>query len=201
MKKIISIVLLMISLNGYAQTKLDSLVLQKVNEYRKSKGVPVLKWGDSNIQNGAEHHANYLYSINLSTLNEAKKLNMSPQDQANIEFIRGHEEETPSTSVKSLSSTERFEIYGFIRENVTTIFGYMNDGNETFAKNIVDSWKQSSSHNATMLHPNMKFTGISTKVFSLGAKSSSIVTIENGKKKIETTTVNNVYIVSTMTFK
>lgn len=201
MKKIISIVLLAISLTSYSQTTLDSLVLKKINEYRKSKGVSELKWGDVNLQNAAEHHSDYLYSINLSKLEHAKQINMTPRDQANIEFVRGHEEEIPSKAVKSQSSKQRFEIYDFMRENVATVFGYMNAGNETFAKNIVDSWIESPSHNATLLHPNMKFAGVSTKVFVLDVKKSTMVTIEGLKKQFHTTEINNAYIVSTLTVK
>lgn len=201
MKKIISIVLLAISLTSYSQTTLDTLVLNKINEYRKSKGVPVLKWGDTNVQKAAEHHSDYLYSVNLSKVEHAKQINMTPEEQFNIELVRGHEEEIPSKSVKSQSSTQRFEIYDFMRENVTTVFGYMNAGNETFAKNIVDSWKESPSHNATLLHPNMKFAGLSTKVFVLDVKSTTTVTIDGLKKQFETKTINNVYIVSTLTLK
>lgn len=204
MKKLLTILFVLFSLTSYSQTSLDTLIFKKVNEYRKSKGLSELKWGNENLQNGAEHHSNYLYSINLSTVKHVKQLNMSPEDQSiflDENLVRGHDEEKISSTVPSQPVKQRFEIYGFTRENVTTIFGYMNAGNESFAENIVDSWKQSVTHNATMLHPNLKYAAISTKVFITDVKSSTMVTIENGKKTFHTDTFNNVYIVSTMTFK
>ena len=60
MKKLITILFLFTSVTLFAQTKLDSLVLVKVNDYRTSKGLTKVEF-DNICYKSAENQASYLF--------------------------------------------------------------------------------------------------------------------------------------------
>ena len=59
MKKLITILLLILTITSYSQTELDMLVFESLNEYRIENGVEPLVF-DSIVWEAAQHHSVYL---------------------------------------------------------------------------------------------------------------------------------------------
>ena len=60
MKKLITLLSLILTLNSYGQTVLDSLVFERLNEYRVEKGLSTLTL-DTLVYKAAYHHSKYLH--------------------------------------------------------------------------------------------------------------------------------------------
>jgi len=156
MKKIISILFLFLSVSVFAQSKLDSLVLVKVNEYRTSLGLNKVQFDTVSFL-AADNQASYLY----------KNDSVVGHDQNNIGF------ETPGKRYiyfggnKNASTAE-------VCNSVSMNFK-VNDTDylDKLATLIVDVWKKSLDHNKVLITDKYKFTGVSTKVKtrSVGVKN------------------------------
>jgi uncharacterized protein YkwD len=144
MKKIISILFLFLSVSVFAQTKLDSLVLVKVNEYRVSKGLNKVQF-DIVSYKSAENQASYLF----------KNDSIVGHDQNNIGF------ETPSKRYIYFGgnvNASTAEVCNTVNTNLKV------DNDDNLAKLIVDAWKNSFEHNKILIDAKYKFAGVSTKV-------------------------------------
>ena len=64
MKKILTVLLLILTISSYSQTKLDMLTFNALNEYRIERGVEPLIF-DSNVWKAAQHHSTYLFTDRL----------------------------------------------------------------------------------------------------------------------------------------
>jgi uncharacterized protein YkwD len=147
MKKIISILLLFLSVSAFAQTKLDSLVLVKVNEYRTSKGLNKAQF-DIISYKAAENQASYLY----------KHDSIVGHDQNNIGL------ETPGKRYIYFGGNENASI-AEVCNAVDTNLRVDNDVYlDNLAKLILDAWKGSFEHNKILIDPKYKFAGVSTKI-------------------------------------
>jgi uncharacterized protein YkwD len=140
MRQLITLLLVILTLNGYSQTELDKLVFEKINTYRLSKGLSPLKWDDKTF-NASKHHTEY---------------------QVKNKIV-GHNEKNNTPSPKS-----RLDYYGvdyfYTGENCAKVIigiteKYSND--EYLSSEIVDGWKNSPYHNKIMLGENYKFGGVS----------------------------------------
>jgi uncharacterized protein YkwD len=147
MKKIISILFLFLTTTVFAQSKLDSLVLVKVNEYRTSLGLNKVQFDTVSFL-AADNQASYLY----------KNDSVVGHDQNNIGF------ETPGKRYiyfggnKNASTAE-------VCNSVNTNLKVNNDTYlNNLAKLIVDAWKNSFEHNKILIDSKYKFSGVSTKV-------------------------------------
>ena len=156
MKKIISILFLFLSVSVFAQTKLDSLVLVKVNEYRISKGLNKVQFDTVSFL-AADNQASYLF----------KNDSIVGHGQNSIGF------ETPGKRYiyfggnKNASTAE-------VCNNVNTNLKINNDTYlNNLAKLIVDAWKSSFEHNKILINSKYKFAGVSTKstISSTGVKN------------------------------
>jgi len=148
MKTIATIIFAFISVFVTAQTKLDTLVFNKVNEYRVSKGVPELKW-DTNSFKAANLHTKYLFRKNFA---------LWP-----VTFS-GHSEDTlksPSDRFESISK-ERWTKVG---EAALAISKNYKVGDtlmyNKMATEIVTAWKLSEKHNEIILSREYVFGGVS----------------------------------------
>jgi uncharacterized protein YkwD len=144
MKKIISILFLFLSVSVFAQTKLDSLVLVKVNEYRVSKGLNKVQF-DIVSYKSAENQASYLF----------KNDSIVGHDQNNIGF------ETPGKRYIYFGgnvNASTAEVCNTVNTNLKV------DNDDNLAKLIVDAWKNSFEHNKILIDAKYKFAGVSTKV-------------------------------------
>ena len=147
MKKIISILFLFLTTTVFAQSKLDSLVLVKVNEYRISKGLNKVQF-DTVSYKAAENQASYLF----------KNDSIVGHDQNNIGF------ETPGKRYIYFGGNEHAstaEVCNVVNTNLKVDNDdYLNN----LAKLIVDAWKNSFEHNKILIDNKYKFAGASTKV-------------------------------------
>lgn len=140
MKITTTILLILFHLVSFSQTRLDSLILVKINEYRVSKGITSVVFSDVNCS-AAIHHTNYMVSESLLT----------------------HTEDTLET-VK-----DRLFFYGGIQskygENITFVSKNLkstDDVDYKISTLIVDSWKKSPQHNKILLSKTFKFAGVGT---------------------------------------
>jgi uncharacterized protein YkwD len=139
MKKFISILFLFLSVSVFAQSKLDSLVLVKVNEYRTSLGLNKVEFNKI-CYKAAECQATYL----------AKK-QIVGHDQDTKGF------ETLDKRLKFFGKTNFLkagEICNFVPINldVKDTLGY-----DKLANKILESWRTSPSHNKALIDPDFKY--------------------------------------------
>jgi uncharacterized protein YkwD len=144
MKNLIIVITLFITSFVSAQTKLDSLVLVKVNEYRASKGLNKVEF-DIVSYKSAENQASYLF----------KNDSVIGHDQNNIGF------ETPGKRYIYFGGNKNAstaEVCNSVNTNLKV------DSDNNLAKLIVDAWKNSFEHNKILVDAKYKFAGVSTKV-------------------------------------
>ena len=147
MKNLVTIIALLITTFVSAQTKLDSLVFVKVNEYRASKGLNKVEF-DIVSYKAADNQASYLFKYD----------SVVGHNQNNIGF------ETTSKRYIYFSGNERASI-AEVCNAVDTNLKVDNDMYlDNLAKLIVDAWKNSFEHNKILIDPKYKFAGVSTKV-------------------------------------
>ncbi len=144
MKITTTIFLILFYLVSFSQTRLDSLVLVKINEYRISKGIPAVMLSDVNC-NAAIHHSKYL--IPYPFLKHTEDTLVTVKDRV---IFYGGDKET---------------LYG---ENITFVSkNYQSNDimiDDKLANEIVDSWKKSKNHNKILLDKRFKFAGVGTIV-------------------------------------
>ena len=153
MKGIFSIILFIISFGLNAQTDLDSLLFDKVNEYRESNGLNSLAW-DSNVYKMANHHSVYLKILNQ----DSTKSIITHLEDVDVEEFE-----------EMLYPNDRFKKYvnnkfDFRGENVGGVLKNRKTSNEKLVDLIFESWKTSSEHNQLMLNPKTKFGACSVEV-------------------------------------
>ena len=153
--KFFYILLTFISLQSLAQTRLDSLVLNEINDYRVSKNLTKFQFAIVNFKS-ALHHSNHLFGTTQV----------------------GHTGDDLKTPY------DRYSFYGgqslHLAENVSKVNLNIQDtsqtGLEKIAKRIVESWINSEGHNRILLS-EAKFAGVSTltQFNSVGIKGWSNV--------------------------
>jgi uncharacterized protein YkwD len=155
MKNLITIIALFITTFVSAQTKLDSLVFVKVNEYRISLGLNKVEF-DNICYKSAENQASYLF-----------KNDSIGHSQNNIGF------ETPNKRYIYFGGNEHAstaEVCNSVNMNLK-----VNDSVylDKLATLIVDAWKSSFEHNKILINSKYKFAGVSTKstISSTGVKN------------------------------
>jgi len=162
MKQIIIILLSLFTTQLVAQTNLDSMLFNKINEYRISNGLNEIAW-DSKIFKVSNHHSTYLSILNSDSL----KTIITHTEDANV---KGFDE------LKEFY--DRFEKYAprkgaYTAENVTGTLKKKNFPTEDLIDIIFDKWKMSKKHNAIMLNPKLKYGACSIVVFVKGFYTSS----------------------------
>jgi len=171
MKTLFIIILSLFTTQLVSQTNLDSLLFNKVNDYRILNGLDKIMW-DNDIYKAANHHSTYL------TL-----LNSSPE-----KAIISHIEKIDFNDFEELYGL--YERYGkyvsrqtkYIAENVTgtKVFEKNFYSDEKIADITFSKWKSSSKHNSIMLSPKTKYGACSTIVVI----SEREFILENGIRKI-----------------
>jgi uncharacterized protein YkwD len=156
MKNLITIIALFITNFVSAQTKLDSLVLVKVNEYRVYKGLNKVEFDTVSFL-AADNQATYLF----------KNDSIVGHSQKNTGF------ETPNKRYIYFGGNERAST-AEVCNSVNTNLKVNNDMYlDNLAKLIVDAWKSSFEHNKILIDPKYKFAGVSAKsdISSTGVKN------------------------------
>jgi uncharacterized protein YkwD len=135
MKKLFALAaVLIISLVASGQTSLDTMLFNKINEYRVSKKLKEIKW-DTIGYKAARHHSQYLNGKN---------------------FISHYED---SIIYKSMES--RYEYFGGKTDRLSEIIAlgccnvHDNDPSllDKLAEEILNLWKKSPPHNRIILDP------------------------------------------------
>ena len=87
MKTKLLLLFLFISISGICQTKLDTLLFNKINEYRKSKHLKVFIW-DTNAYKASKHHTEYLFDKQWYSgkrfIEESKSLPLTKEKETKI---------------------------------------------------------------------------------------------------------------------
>jgi len=162
MKTIFIIISLLFASQFSAQTKLDSMLFNKVNEYRLSNGLDKIVW-DDNIYKASNHHSTYLKLLNYdslkTTITHSENVDVKDFEEL-IEFYDRFDKYAPRKNV-------------YTAENVTGTLKKKNFLIENLVDIIFDKWKTSSKHNAIMLSSNIKSGACSIVVFTKGFYTSS----------------------------
>lgn len=147
MKSIITFILLFVVLGVNAQTKIDSLVFNKINIYRVSKGLSPYTFSVE-CSKSAELQTNFVFKNvkngSKSVSHNGDSLTPTPRDR----YLK--------VSGKNLKS---------INENITYVgnFNYKKDDEtalDELANRILNNWIKSPTHNANLLSDN-KYCGVS----------------------------------------
>jgi uncharacterized protein YkwD len=136
-RKIISILLTVLTLNVYSQTDLESLLFQKINEYRVEKGLNSLKWDDATYKS-TQVHTEYMIKNNKLSHTENSK--------------------TPSFTDRIGLFSDKNYIAGI--ENVNKVY-YTGNSIDKISDKILSSWKRSKSHNSAMLSTGCSIGAVS----------------------------------------
>jgi uncharacterized protein YkwD len=136
-RKIISILLTVLTLNVYSQTDLESLLFQKINEYRVEKGLNSLKWDDATYKS-TQVHTEYMIKNNKLSHTENSK--------------------TPSFTDRIGLFSDKNYIAGI--ENVNKVY-YTGDSIDKISDKILSSWKRSKGHNSAMLSTGCSIGAVS----------------------------------------
>jgi uncharacterized protein YkwD len=142
MKKIIILFLLAIQFVS-AQTKLDSLVFEKVNQYRIENGLKEFKF-DSVCFKASKHHTSYL--VKTGRVGHSEDSLKEPKDRMKV-FDKKNKwtiicEVALSTKPRNIKDIDI-------------------DINEKLATDVVNGWKSSKDHNNILLDKNCSFSGVS----------------------------------------
>jgi uncharacterized protein YkwD len=143
MKKIITISFLLIQLVVSSQTKIDTLVFNKVNEYRITMCLNPLKWDNTSFK-ASNIHTKYL--VRTGKVGHTEDTLVNPQDRLKFFDKKGKWvticEVALSTKPRNIKDTDIDII-------------------EKLATDIVNGWKSSKLHNDILLHKNCSLTGVS----------------------------------------
>jgi len=126
-RKIISILLTVLTLNVYSQTPLESKVFQKINDYRVEKGLNRLEWDDATYKSTVVH-TEYMVKNN--------------------ELCHTENSKTPSFTDRISLFSDKNYIAGY--ENVNKVY-YTENSIDKISDLILSSWKSSKGHNSAML--------------------------------------------------
>jgi uncharacterized protein YkwD len=147
MKKLIIILFLFLVNTVFAQSKLDSLVLVKVNEYRVSLSLNKVEF-DSVCYKAAKCQASYLANIYIA--NDMKKYTMGHGQD--VKGFETHDKRLNAFGKYKFLKTAEVCNFEFINFNVNDTLGY-----DKLATNILELWKSSPAHNEAIIDPNYKF--------------------------------------------
>jgi uncharacterized protein YkwD len=138
-RKLITILLTLLTLNVYSQTDLELAVFQKINEYRVENGLHNLKWDDATYKS-TQIHTEYMVKDGKLSHTE--------------------DSETPKFTNRLMLFQDNSFIVG--NENVSRVsINGIEDSIDKIADKILYSWKRSSSHNSVMLSGGLIIGAIS----------------------------------------
>lgn len=162
MKKIFITILLLFASQLSAQTKLDSMLFNKINEYRVFNRVNSLQW-DTNIFKVSNHHSTYLKLLNYDSL----KTTITHTEDVDVKDF----EELINSSDRFDKFTNKIDV--FIGENVTGTLKIKTFDAEKIVDIVFNKFKNSIEHNKIMLSENAKYGACSIIVFTKGFYTSS----------------------------
>jgi uncharacterized protein YkwD len=147
MKNLLIIIALFITSFVNAQTKLDSLVFVKVNEYRNSLGLTKVEF-DTVSYKAADNQASYLFKCDSVVGHNQKNTGLETPNKRYI-YFGGDEHASTAEVCNSVNMNVKIDDTMYLDKLATL---------------IVDAWKKSPDHNKILITPKYKFAGVSTKV-------------------------------------
>ena len=149
-KKLITLLSLILTLNSYGQTAIDLVVWEKLNEYRVESGVQPLPL-DTSVYKAAYLHSKYLHDNGYPS---------------KYPLSSGHYEEVLKNPSDRLSA--QGVLFIWCGENIGsfTVGQFSEDGwvdMEAVANYIVDGWINSPGHHKLMISP--KYTSGAVGVY------------------------------------
>ena len=163
MKSIITIILSLIVGICISQTKLDSIVFEKVNQYRIEKGLKEVKF-DTACYKASKHHTSYLYTKNIITW---PKSFCGHSEDTLVDFTNRYEFYVPKKrylhlAEVALSISKNYKISDtLLLEKIST--------------EIVNGWKSSPNHNKILLGSDFVFSGVNCQYFTKPCGINSIL--------------------------
>ena len=155
MKKILTIILSFTTIFSFSQSKLDSLVISKINNYRDSLNINKFEFDKVSFK-AANLQSTFLAEANRS------------RDEKS--FVVGHS----NTKTGQRTSTDRYSVsggkkYNHLGENVVFFTFNINKNDsikslDKLTEQAVKLWKKSPKHHKLMISPDFKFAGCSVKL-------------------------------------
>jgi uncharacterized protein YkwD len=144
---------------SFGQTKFDTILFNKINEYRISKNLNVLKW-DTIAYKASEHHTKYIVVEDFYSFKKIKsEFKNTSKDTIFIKFKTSpHNEKAPF-----YSPSDRYKYYGGKKyESAGEVIAWYCENiknkdslkYEKLAIGILELWKKSTLHNKIILDPN-----------------------------------------------
>jgi len=145
MKNLFTILFLFLTCSVFAQSKVDSLVFVKVNEYRLSLGLNKVEF-DSVCYKAAKNQATYLASEKMVGHN---------QDVKGYENVFNR-----LNNFGNYNFNKAGEVCNFIPFNIISSDSLSLN---KLADKIVEAWKNSPDHNNVLIDPKFKYAGFFCK--------------------------------------
>jgi uncharacterized protein YkwD len=159
MKKLITIIILALTIGAQAQDVADKLYLKLVNDYRAKNGLAAVQY-DATLDSASALHADWMFRANELTHVEIPKPGLP---------IYGVLDNSRLTRVDS-TWTKRFDVQR-VRENAVNyqVTGYYRPAFtvEQVIKEMFASWIYSPAHRAAILDPTVTHTGFGIRVEDL----------------------------------
>jgi len=152
MKKLIAIAFFAVTLTVHAQTKLDTLIFNKVNEYRAENCLPSLKWSESATcvaQNQVEYCYRIKYIFHYQTDSSVNDSSFKIEPNFQKRFKQGG----VNISGKTWTIAENLLVYVDTTDNYT-------ESLEKVANETISGWKESPEHNAMMLRIDLEYAAV-----------------------------------------
>ena len=142
MKKFLTILLTLLSIISYSQTKLDMEIFNIINQYRTSKGIDKVSWSQEAFSVSKKHN-DYMVAAPSYSHNQ-------PIDLPNYKELQ-----TPGQRF----TDDDIWWYG-VGENISAM-PYSDSSLVFISKNILSSWVASPGHKRLLLAESMEFGDVS----------------------------------------
>ena len=152
MKKIVFIVLIFITNICYSQTILDSLIISKINDYRRSNYLNNLIW-DQRMYKVGDNQTEYMSITNLVT-----------HDQTDLKIDFNIEPDFNKRFIKNLNISTDDTLNYLFGENLISLNLIENESDDDLSCRIVNAWIESVSHHELLLNNIMNYAAINHKI-------------------------------------
>lgn len=180
MKKLITTVLILSTVAGLAQTRLDTLILNEVNTYRISQGLDSLYFAED-VKCVAENQVDYISTLKIL-------LHDQVPDVYGIEEEPDFSKRFSNCGVDTTGKKDiEMEVLSAVFDTSGGVFSY-----EVAAVKVMNSWLSSPEHLAALSIPSLKHVGIASRL-----SDQLIVPFVNEDFDVEFIEINNlVYYVA-----
>ena len=140
MKKILTILLTILTISSYGQTKLDLLIFDKVNEYRVEKGLHTWVW-ENKVFLVAEKHNNYQVKISDISHKELQDV----ENHVEVSDVGSRFDSVFTNWLRCGENTAVVNTKGMTLDEIATA--------------TLEMWIDSPPHHKTLLKPTRYYAG------------------------------------------